>query len=64
MLDITAKTPKSGWAIGQQVTYRQGGVQYTVRSYSGYALAPPAPSDAPCQAQLRAIGQAFSANAA
>jgi hypothetical protein len=63
VLGITAQTPKGGWALGQQITYRQGGTQYTIRSYSGYALAPPAPSDAPCQAQLNAIGRAFSASA-
>jgi hypothetical protein len=41
VLDISAKTPAGGYAIGQQVTYRQGNAQYTIRSYSGYAISPP-----------------------
>jgi hypothetical protein len=41
VLDISAKTPAGGYAIGQQVTYRQGNARYTIRSYSGYAISPP-----------------------
>jgi hypothetical protein len=43
VLDISARTPAGGYAIGQQVTYRQGNAQYTIRSYSGYAISPPGP---------------------
>jgi hypothetical protein len=60
VLDISAKTPAGGYAIGQQVTYKQGNSQYTIRVYTGYAIGPPAPNDAPvCQAQENAITAAW-----
>jgi hypothetical protein len=46
VLDISAGTPAGGYAIGQQVTYRQGSAQYTVRSYTGHAISPPGPAGA------------------
>ena len=62
VLDISAKTPAGGWAIGQQITYRQGSTQYTIRLYSGYAIRPPAGPDGPdCQAQRNAIEAAWQA---
>ena len=63
VLDISAKTPKGGWAIGQQVTYRQGNAQYTIRSYTGYAIGPPGPGGpggSTCQAQWAAIAAAWA----
>ena len=59
VLDISAKTPDGGWAIGQQVTYRQGNTQYTIRSYTGYAIGPPGPDGPKCQAQTAAISAAW-----
>jgi hypothetical protein len=44
VLDISAKTPAGGYAIGQEVTYRQGNTVYTIRCYSGYAISPPGSS--------------------
>ena len=63
VLDISAKTPSGGYAIGQQVTYRQGNVQYTIRSYSGYAISPPGPQGQDggrCSAFQKAISAAWS----
>jgi hypothetical protein len=63
VLDISAKTPAGGWAIGQQVTYRQGNTQYTVRAYTGYAIGPPGPGglgSPECQTQWAAITAAWS----
>jgi hypothetical protein len=65
VLDVSAKTPAGGWAIGQQVTYRQGNAQYTVRSYTGYAIGPPGPGgvmagNPNCRAQETAIAAAWS----
>ena len=57
--DISAATPAGGWAIGLQVTYRQGGTQYTFLSYEGYAIGPPGPNGARCQAQQDAIEAAW-----
>ena len=59
VLDISAKTPAGGWAIGQQVTYRQGNAQYTIRSYAGYAIGPPGPDGPKCQTQENAIAAAW-----
>ena len=62
VLDISAKTPAGGWAIGQRVTYRQGNGQYTVRAYTGYAIGPPRtgrPGSPECQAQWAAITAAW-----
>jgi hypothetical protein len=59
VLDISAKTPDGGWAIGQQMTYRQGNAQYTIRSYTGYAIGPPGPDGPKCQAQENAIAAAW-----
>jgi hypothetical protein len=59
VLDISAKTPSGGWAIGQQVTYRQGNAQYTIRSYTGYAIGPPGPDGPKCQTQQNAIKAAW-----
>ena len=57
--DISAATPAGGWAIGLQVTYRQGGTRYTFRSYEGYAIGPPGPDGPRCQAQEDAIRAAW-----
>jgi hypothetical protein len=57
--DISAATPAGGWAIGLQVTYRQGGTQYTFLSYEGYAIGPPGPDGPRCQAQQDAIHAAW-----
>jgi hypothetical protein len=60
VLDISAETPAGGYAIGDQITYRQGGTQYTMRSYSGYAIGPPGGSGGPkCDAQENAINAAW-----
>jgi len=59
VLDVSAKTPAGGYAIGQQVTYRQGNAQYTIRSYTGYAIGPPGPGGPKCQAQENAITAAW-----
>lgn len=65
VLDISAKTPAGGWAIGQQVTYRQGNSHYTIRSYTGYIVGPPGPGpggrgNPDCGAQSAAITTAWS----
>jgi hypothetical protein len=59
VLDITAKTSAGGYAIGQQLKYRQGSAQYTIRSYNGYAIAPPGPEGPKCQSQENAIAAAW-----
>lgn len=41
VLDISAKTPAGGYAIGEQVTYRQGNARYAIRAYAGYVISPP-----------------------
>jgi hypothetical protein len=58
-LDVTATTSAGGYAIGQQVKYRQGNRQYTIRSYNGYAIAPPGPHGPDCQSQENAIAAAW-----
>jgi hypothetical protein len=58
-LDISAKTPAGGYAIGDQITYRQGNAQYTIRSYTGYAVGPPGTDGPKCQAQENAITAAW-----
>jgi hypothetical protein len=60
VLDTSAKTPAGGWAIGQQVTYRQGSTQYTIRSYSGYAIAPPGKDGPECQTWENDIAAAWA----
>jgi hypothetical protein len=60
ILDISAKTPAGGYASGQQVTYKQGNNQYTIRTYSGYAISPPEPNgDTRCHAMLNAVETAW-----
>jgi hypothetical protein len=60
VLDISAKTPAGGYATGQQVTYRQGSAQYTIRSYAGYAISPPGPDGGTrCTALSNAINAAW-----
>jgi hypothetical protein len=60
VLDISATTHAGGYAIGQQVTYKQGNSQYTIRDYTGYAIGPPGPDDSPqCTAQDNAITAAW-----
>lgn len=60
ILDVSAKTPAGGYALGQQVKYEQGGNQYTLRSYTGYAVAPPAPRGGPnCEAFENDISAAW-----
>jgi len=61
-LEITAKTPAGGYAIGDQITYRQGNSQYTIRSYTGYAIGPPGPDGPKCQAQENAIEAAWQSS--
>ena len=63
-LDISAKTPEGGYAIGDQITYRQGNTQYTIRSYTGYAIGPPGPDGPKCQAQKDAIAAAWASTGA
>jgi hypothetical protein len=47
-------------AIGEQVTYRQGSAQYTVRSYEGYAISPAGPEGPTrCTALSNAIDAAW-----
>jgi hypothetical protein len=46
VLDVSASTPAGGYAIGVQMTYRQGSAQYTVRSYTGYEISPAGPDGA------------------
>jgi hypothetical protein len=58
-LDISAKTPRGGYAIGDQLTYRQGNTQYTIRTYTGYAIGPPGTDGPKCQAQENAIAAAW-----
>jgi hypothetical protein len=58
-LDISAKTPEGGYAIGHQITYRQGNTQYTIRTYTGYAIGPPGTDGPKCQAQENAIAAAW-----
>jgi hypothetical protein len=58
-LDISAKTPAGGYAIGDQLTYRQGNTQYTIRTYTGYAIGPPGTDGPKCQAQDNAIAAAW-----
>ena len=60
VLDISAKTPAGGYAIGLQVTYREGNAQYTIRTYQGIAIGPPGPDGPKCQAQENAIDAAWS----
>lgn len=59
VIDVSASTPAGGYAIGQQVTYRQGNTQYTIRSYTGYAIGPPGPNGPKCQTQENAIVAAW-----
>jgi hypothetical protein len=61
VLDVSAKTPAGGYAIGQQVTYRQGNTVYTIRCYSGYAISPPdgTLSGVRCEAFNKAISAAW-----
>jgi len=60
VLDVSARTPAGGYAIGQQVTYRQGSAQYTVRSYEGYAISPAGPEGPTrCTALFNAIDAAW-----
>jgi hypothetical protein len=59
---VAPTTPKGGWAIGHQVTYRQGNREYTVRTYSGYAISPPGKAgQSRCDAELAAITGAWPA---
>jgi hypothetical protein len=60
-VEVTAKTPAGGYAIGQEVTYRQGNAEYTIRNYSGYAISPPGGPMAGtrCQAYWNAISTAW-----
>jgi hypothetical protein len=64
VVDVTAKTPAGGYAIGQEVTYRQGNAEYTIRSYSGYAISPPGGPMAGtrCQAYWNAISTAWQSS--
>jgi hypothetical protein len=56
VIDVSAKTTAGGWAIGLQVNYRQGNSQYTIRTYTGYVIAPNGPK---CQTQKNAITAAW-----
>lgn len=59
---VAARTPAGGWAIGHQVTYRQGNREYTIRTYTGYAISPPGKAGQPkCDAELAAITGAWPA---
>jgi hypothetical protein len=64
VVDVTAKTPAGGYAIGQEVSYRQGSTVYTVRDYSGYAISPPGGpmSGTRCQAYWNAISTAWQSS--
>jgi hypothetical protein len=60
VLDVSARTPAGGYATGQQVTYRQGSAQYTVRSYQGYEISPAGPEGPTrCTALSNAIDVAW-----
>jgi hypothetical protein len=62
VVGVAAVTPKGGWAIGQQVTYRQGNREYTIRTYTGYGIAPPGKANQPrCDAEMAAITGAWPA---
>jgi hypothetical protein len=60
ILDISVETPGGGYASGQQVTYKQGNDQYTIRTYTGYAISPPEPNGGTrCDAMQKAVENAW-----
>jgi hypothetical protein len=62
VVGVAAATSAGGWAIGHQVTYRQGNRQYTIRTYTGYGIAPPGKATQPrCDAEMAAITGAWPA---
>lgn len=64
VLDVSAKTRAGGYAIGQQVTYRQGNGQYTIRCYAGYVISPPGGPEGGlrCSAFEKAISAAWASS--
>jgi hypothetical protein len=64
VLDVSAKTRAGGYAIGQQVTYRQGNAQYTIRCYMGYVISPPGGPEGGlrCSAFEKAISAAWASS--
>ena len=59
IIDVSAKTPAGGYAIGQQVTYKQGNSHYTIRTYTGYAIVPLGRNGPDCDAADKAINAAW-----
>jgi hypothetical protein len=58
VVDLSAASPAGGSATGEIVTYRADGRAYTVRSYTGYALAPPTGKPS-CTSQIKTIHGEF-----
>jgi hypothetical protein len=56
-VEMSAASPRGGWAAGIIVRYQNEGRTYTVRAYAGYAIAPLSPSF--CQRQQQAIDTAW-----
>lgn len=60
MPEVSDATPNGGWALGERVTYKAGGQTYTVAAYTGFAVGfSPARGQSYCDAQLKAINEAF-----
>ena len=62
VLNLSATTPQGGYAIGVQVTYKQGDRRHTIKTYSGYAIKPPGHAgELRCSAMMKATDTAWQA---
>jgi hypothetical protein len=62
VLDVSAASPEGGWATGEIIRYRAGARTYSVRSYTGYAIAPPT-GKLSCRSQTKTIRAVFKTDA-
>jgi hypothetical protein len=60
VVDLSARSAAGGWATGEIIRYRAHGHTYSVRSYTGYALAPPSGKPS-CASQTKTIRAVFKA---
>jgi hypothetical protein len=61
VLDISAATPVGGWALGEVVTYKAGGVSYVFTAKTGLGIGTSRlPAKDSCNAQITAIVAGFA----
>jgi hypothetical protein len=57
--DVTATTPRGGWALGEVVTYRSGRGTWTVEAHTGIAIGTAGPQADSCGAPFNAMDNAL-----